>query len=164
MQTLRRRLFSLPITLHKVALDHRLLHARSRLQRLPLTCVLGFIYPSRYFGTQTRKEHNLSHRYKSLESSLRPEHLRKQVEEETERPLASGEQVISSEPSPELFLDAGVSPLQMERTMIKGKSILRPKSIIFHGIPIPPKPPPPASDGMFPFKVACPPLSGHITP
>jgi len=157
MQTLHRRLFSLSIGLHKVVLDHHLLPARFPLQRLSLTCAISFFCPSRCFGTRTRGAHNLSSRYTSLESNVRPEHSRKQVEEEKE-------QSISSEPSQNASLDTGVSPLQMERIMIKGKSILRPKPIIFHGMPIPPKPPPPASDGMFPFKVVCPLLSGHITP
>jgi hypothetical protein len=164
IQTLRRPLFSLLINQHKVALDHHLTHAHPPLQRLPLTCVLGFLCPSRCFGTQIRGAHNLSNRYKSLESALRPEYLRKQGEEDQGRPTTPGEQVISSEPSQQPFLDTGVSPLQMERIMIKGKSILRPKPIIFHGIPLPPKPPPPASDGMFPFKAVCSTPSGQITP
>jgi len=164
MQTLCRRLFSLPIHLHNVDLDHHLLLTRFPLKRLSLTCVLSFLYPSRCFGTQTGGAHNLSSRYKSLESNLLSQHLRRQVEGEKECPLAPGEQLISSEPSQKPFLDTGVSPLQMERIMIKGKSILRPKSIIFHGISIPPNPPPPASDGMFPFKVECPLPPGHITP
>jgi hypothetical protein len=164
MQTLHQRFFSLSIGLHKVVLDHHLLPARFPLQNLSLTCVISFLYPSRYFGMQTRGAHNLSSRYKSLESNVRPEHLRRQVEEEKERPLASGEQSISSGPSQEPFIDTGISPLQMERITIKGKSILRPKPIIFHGISIPPNPPRPASDGMFPFKVVCSILSGHFTP
>ena len=162
MQRLHRQLSSLPINLH-VALDHHLLQTRFPLQRLPLACVLGFLYPSRCFGTQTREAHNLSSRYKSLESTIRPEHLRKQVEEEKEPPLAPGEQVIPPEPSRKPFLDTGVSPLQTERIMIKGKSILRPKPIIFHGILIPPKPPPPASDGMFPFNAVCSPFPATLS-
>ena len=163
MQTPRRRLFSLPIHLHNVVLDHHL-HTRFPLKCLSLTRVLSFLYPSRCFGTQTRGAHNLSSRYKSLESNLLSRHLPRQVDGGKECDLAPGGQLISSEPSQKPLLDTGVSPLQMERIVIKGKSILRPKSIIFHGIPIPPKPPPPASDGMFPLKVVCALRPGHITP
>ena len=164
MQTLPRRLFFLPFNLHNVVLDHHLLHARFSLKRFSLTCELSFIYPSRCFGTQTRRSHNLSSRYKSLESNFQSQPFRRQIEAEKEPSLAPGEQLIPSEPSQKPFLDTGVSPVQMERIVIKGKSILRPKSIMFHGIPIPPKPPPPASDGMFLFKVVCALPSGHITP
>lgn len=166
MQTLPRRLFLLPVNLHNVFLDHHPLHARFSLKRFPLTCELSLLYPSRCFGTQTRGPHNLSSRYKSLESNFQSQPFRGQIEGDRGRPLAPGEQLISSEPEPEQkpFLDTGVSPLQMERIVIKGKSILRPKSIMFHGIPIPPKPPPPASDGMFLFKVVCALPSGRITP
>ena len=164
MQTLPRRLFFLPFNLHNTVLDHHLLHARFSLKRLSLTCELSFLYHSRCFGTQTRGPHNLSSRYKSLESNFQSQPFRGQIEGERGRPLAPGEQLISSEPSQKPFPETGVSPLQMERIVIKGKSILRPKSIMFHGILIPPKPPPPAPDGMFLFKVVCALPSGHITP
>src|SRR5258706_9193737 len=96
MQTLCRRLFSLPIHLHNVVLDHHLLHTRFPLKCLSLTCVLSFLCPSRCFGTQTRGAHNLSSRYKSLESNLLSQQSRGQVEGENEFPLAPGEQLISS--------------------------------------------------------------------
>jgi len=151
MQTPCGRLFSPSSGLHKVILDHHLFPARFPLQKLPLTRVINCLHLSRCFRTQIGGAHDLSNRYKSLESNVRPEHLHRQVEEEREHLPALREESISSEPSQRPFLETGVSALQMERIMIKGKSILRPKPTMFHGISIPPKPPPPASDGMFPF-------------
>jgi hypothetical protein len=159
MQMPRQRFFSLSSGLHKMTLDHRVLPARLYPHNSSLTCIVNsfhnFFHPSWCFWTHIRGAHNLSGRYKSLESNVRPEYLCKQVEGGIERPLAPGEGSLSSGPSQEYFFDTGVSALQMERISIKGKSILRPKPIIFYGIPIPPKPPPPASDGMSLFKVVC---------
>ena len=160
MQTLRRRHLSLSNGLPKVVLD-RHLPACFPLRNSSLTCIINSLLPSRCFRTRNRGPHNLSSRYKSLESNIRPEYLRKHAEEEIEHPLASGEEYLPSAFSQKPFLDTGVSALQMERITIRGKSILRPKSIPFHGISIPPNPPPPASDGMFPFKVVCLLFSGH---
>jgi hypothetical protein len=149
MQTFSRQLFFLSSSPHKVILDNYHLPARFPLQNLSFTGIIKPLHPSRCFRTQTRGAHNLSNRYKYLE---------------LEPLLAIEEEPLSSEPSQKPFLDTGVSALQMERITIKGKSILRPKPILFHGIPIPPKPPPPASDGMFLFKVVYLFLSGHTTP
>jgi len=155
MQTLCRRLFSVSSGLRKVVLDDPLLPVRFPLRNLTLACAINSPQLSWGFRTQIRGAHNLSSRYNSLESNIRPKHLRKQGEEDVERPHALGEESNFSEPSQAPFLDTGVSALQMERITIKGKSILRPRPITFYGISIPPKPPPPASDGRFPFKVVC---------
>lgn len=150
MQTLQRQLGSLSSSLHKAIVGHHLLPARSALQSLSLIFTINFLHPSRCFGVQSRG-HNLSSRYKTLESNIRPDHVRKQVEEEIDRPLVTEEEPVSSEHAQEPFFDTGVSALQMERIKIKGKSVLRPKPIMFHGISILPKPLPPASDGMLSY-------------
>lgn len=149
MQTLHGRLFSPSSSSHRMILDHHLFPAPLSLRNIPFTRLINSLHISRCFKTQTRGVHDLGNRYKYLESNTRPERLREQVAEERERPPAPREPHISSEPSQRPFLDKGVSALQIERITIKGKSVLRPKPIMFHGISIPPKPPPPASDGMF---------------
>lgn len=92
-----------------------------------------------------RSSHNLTNRYKVLETDIRPIEIRAQV--------ANGMIYnASSAAQPENELSS--ADIEME-TMNRGgsKSILRPKPRMFHGILIPVKPPPPESDGLFVISV-----------
>lgn len=92
---------------------------------------------------QIRCAHNLSDRYKRLETKIRPLDIqRKVVAGEVYDVKPTGQQA-----APVVEVTAS-QPVEMEEMSRGGsKSILRPKPRLFKGVLIPIKPPPPASDG-----------------
>ncbi|KIM33772.1 hypothetical protein M408DRAFT_18787 [Serendipita vermifera MAFF 305830] len=96
--------------------------------------------PSRNY--QVRHAHNLSDRFRILESKLRPRGQEPQIEKST--PV---EETLDISQAPNKASTSTPVEVEMETLNLGGsKSILRPKPRTFKGVSIPIKPPPPASD------------------
>jgi hypothetical protein len=105
---------------------------------------------------QSRHSHNLSNRYKVLETKIRPKDIQEKVAAGGIYPVPGpdgvpipNKPVIEVQTSPVPGTGSGdVEKVEMEVLQRGGsKSILRPKPRLFKGVLIPIKPPPPASDG-----------------